>query len=103
MSPGYILAQTIHGASQYFLDHFELAKKWNNNYLISLSVASEEKLQILLNKLFDMDIPVSYFTEPDRDDELTSIVFIETEATVRLTSHLPLALKDFNYDNSCVY
>lgn len=41
-----------------------------------------------------MGIPISYFTEPDINDELTSICFIETDETKRLTSSLPLSLKN---------
>lgn len=94
--PGYQIAQSGHAISQFFLDHPELSKKWNNNYLISLSVDSQEKLQKLLLKLHEKDVPLSFFTEPDIGNELTSICFIETEETRRLTSHLPLALKNFN-------
>ena len=93
MDPGYQMAQSGHGISQFLIEHPALAKKWNNNYLISLSISSEKKLEALLTKLCDMDIPVSYFTEPDIDDQLTSIAFIETEKTVRLTSSLPKSLE----------
>lgn len=41
-----------------------------------------------------MGIPMSYFTEPDIGDELTSICFIETDKTKKLTSHLPLSLRN---------
>lgn len=43
-----------------------------------------------------MGITVSYFEEPDIGNELTSICFVETEQTRKLTSHLTLSLKDFN-------
>ena len=43
-----------------------------------------------------MGITISYFEEPDIGNELTSICFVETEQTRKLTSHLPLSLKDFN-------
>lgn len=63
-------------------------------YLISLSVESEEKLGHLLVKLNKLGIPVSYFQESDLDNELTSICFLETENTIKLTSSLSLALKN---------
>ena len=44
-------------------------------------------------KLQDKGIPVSYFTEPDINDQLTSICFIESDETIKLTSNLPLSLK----------
>jgi len=42
------------------------------------------------------NIPVSYFTEPDMNDELTSISFLETSETKGIVSSLPLSLKEFN-------
>lgn len=86
------MAQSGHAISQFFLEHTELAKQWNNGYLISLSIKNEYELQKLLRKLQDMHISVSYFTEPDIGDELTSISFLETEDTKKLTKGLKLAL-----------
>lgn len=102
IKPGYQVAQSGHAISQFFLDYPELARKWNNNYLISLSVPSEQKLVNLLEKLQKRKVPVSYFTEPDIGNELTSICFLETEETRKYTTHLPLSLKYFdnNYKNS---
>lgn len=94
LKPGYQIAQSGHAISQFFLEHPEHAKRWNNNFLISLSIKSEEKLSNLLEKIRSMGIPISYFTEPDINDELTSICFIETDETKRLTSSLPLSLKN---------
>lgn len=95
--PGHQIAQSGHAISQFFLDHPELSKKWNNNYLISLSVPNEEKLTRVLLKLQENGINVSYFIEPDINDQLTSICFIETNETKKYTSHLPLSLKDLKY------
>lgn len=86
------MSQSGHAISQFILDHHDLAKQWNNNYLISLSVSSELKLINLLNTLKDKGVPVSYFTEPDIDDQLTSICFLETEETKKLTRSLSLSL-----------
>ena len=88
------MSQMGHSISQFILDYYELSKQWNNNYLISLSVESEFKLQKLLTKLVDIGIPLSYFTEPDIGDELTSICFLETDQTIKLTSHIPLSLSN---------
>ena len=93
---GNQMSQMGHSIAQFMLEHPEMSKKWNNNYLISLSISSEEKLSNLLTKIKDIGIPVSYFIEPDIGNELTSICFVETEQTRRLTSGLPLSLKNFN-------
>ncbi len=92
ISYGLQMSQMGHSISQFILEHYRLAKQWNNGYLISLSISSEKKLIELLTKLNDRGIPVSYFTEPDINDELTSICFLETEETKKFTSSLPLSL-----------
>ena len=95
LSPGRQIAQSGHAISQFHLEHPEKSKRWNNSYLISLSIGTEKKLQTLLTKLNDVGVSVSYFTEPDIGDELTSICFLENPETVRLTSHLPLSLINY--------
>lgn len=95
ISPGYQLAQALHANSQFALEHPDLFKKWNNNYIISLSIESEEKLSILANKLTNIGVPISYFTEPDIGNQLTSICFIETDKTIKLTSKLQPSLKEY--------
>ena len=92
LAPGYQIAQSGHAIAQFFLEYPEQAKQWNNNYLISLSVSNEQKLQQLLIKIGETGTDVSYFTEPDINDELTSICFIENEKTSRFISKLPLSL-----------
>ena len=96
LSYGLQMSQMGHSIAQFILDHSEESKRWNNSYLISLSIGTEKKLQTLLTKLNDVGVSVSYFTEPDIGDELTSICFLENPETVRLTSHLPLSLINYN-------
>ena len=91
ITSGLQIAQAGHSISQFHLDHPDLAKTWNNNYLISLST-SMQGLETILNKLCENEIPVSYFTEPDIGDELTSICFLGTKETNKITSSLPLSL-----------
>ena len=92
LKPGQQIAQAGHSISQFFLEHPTIAKDWNNNYLISLAINSEEKLINLLQKLQARGIDVSYFQEPDYNDALTSICFIESDRTKSLTSSLKLSL-----------
>ncbi len=87
------MSQMGHSIAQFILENPDLAKKWNNSYLISLSIESKTKLEILLTKLCHMGIPVSYFTEPDINNELTSICFLETDKTIKMTSRLRLSLE----------
>jgi hypothetical protein len=88
------MAQSGHAISQYFLDYPELAREWNNNYLISLSIDSEQELLSLLHKLTNHEINVSHFCEPDMNHELTSICFIETKVTRKFTHKLKLSLNN---------
>lgn len=97
LSYGLQMSQMGHSVAQFMIDHHDLAKQWNNNYLISLAVSSEQKLEDLLRKLIHIGHRVSYFMEPDINNELTSICFIETEHTKKLTSHLPLSLSNINH------
>jgi hypothetical protein len=88
------MAQCGHSISQYFLDYPELGKKWCNNYLISLAIDSEEKLQKILNTFLQQNVEVSYFYEPDFNDQLTSICFLEDELTRKFTKKLKLSLNN---------
>ena len=94
LKPGYQIAQTGHSIAQFMLDHPERARQWNNNFLICLSVDNEEKLGNLLVKLRERGVHVSAFYEPDIDDQLTGIAFAGCEKSAKLTSSLPLALKN---------
>lgn len=94
LTPGQQIAQSGHGISQFLLEYPHSAKEWNNQYLISLAINSEEKLIKILQKLQEKKVEVSYFTEPDLNDELTSICFIETDKTKSLTSSLQLSLNN---------
>lgn len=93
ISSGKQLAQTIHSVSQYSLEHPTEFQLWNNSYIISLS-ATNEKLHKILSLLNEIDVKVSYFTEPDLNDELTSICFLETLETKKITKNLKLSLSD---------
>jgi len=77
----------------------EESKKWHNesNYLIYLSVQDENSLKQLISKAKEKGIKVSIFREPDIDNAITAIALEPSDATRRITSSLPLALKEFNF------
>lgn len=99
LKPGAQLAQSLHAISQYSLEHENKFKQWNNNYIISLSIENEQKLDNLLLNLEKKGVQVSSFYEPDLNNELTSICFLENDITRRLTSSLPLSFKEFKTNN----
>ena len=93
MKPGAQIAQSGHAIAQYCLEHPEHLKKWNNNYLICLSTDNQQSLEKLFEKLMTYDIPMSRFTEPDLDNQLTSIAFQHNSESRKYTTSLPLAFK----------
>ena len=64
-----------------------------SEYLVSLSIESEDKLQKLYNKLQDNGADVVAFTEPDIGDQLTAICYYGTPEMRKHTQELELALK----------
>ena len=101
LSPGYQAIQSAHAAIEFQHEHPEIAKEWNTNskYLIFLSVENEEELQSLLQKIQIKDLKYSVFLEPDIGNQLTAIALEPTDKSYRLTSNLPLALKEISYGN----
>ena len=93
---GYQVAQSIHAATTFavkFPDHF---LNWfeSSNYVISLSADNEEHLKNIYDKLVSNGANVVAFTEPDINDQLTSICFYGTPEMRKLTQHLNLTLKN---------
>jgi peptidyl-tRNA hydrolase len=74
----------------------EIAEKWHteSNYVIALGIPDQRELEMLARKAEKKGITVVRFYEPDIDNQLTSICLEPCEATRRITSHLPLLLKE---------
>ena len=79
-------------------EHPEILFEWYNvsNYLVVLSVDNEESLKNLIAKAKDRGLKCSVFTEPDIDNQITSIALEPCVETTRLVSSIPLALKEYN-------
>ena len=93
---GYQLVQTAHSVAEFahqFPNQFNDWKR-DSNYLISLSVDNEEKLQRLFYKLQDNGADVVAFIEPDINDQLTSICYYGTPELMKITQKLDLALEE---------
>jgi len=82
-------------------EHPELAEKWykESNYLIYLSVENESELKQLIHKLQQSNLKYSVFRESDIDNQITAICIEPSEETRRITSQLPLLLKEYKVDN----
>ena len=94
--PGYQAVQAAHAAIEFQHEHPEIAKNWNtySKYLVFLSVENESELQFYLEKIKFKDLKYTVFLEPDIGNQLTAIAIEPGELTQKLTSRLPLALKN---------
>jgi len=64
-----------------------------------LSVKDENELNSLIKKLKKSNLYFSIFTEPDIDNQVTSVCIEPSDKTRRLTSSLPLMLRQYNTDD----
>ena len=96
INAGYQLVQSAHALAEFAYEFPNQFKDWkvNSNYLISLSVDNEEKLQRLYYKLQDNGADVVAFNEPDIDNQLTAICYYGTPELRKITNKLNLALKN---------
>ena len=94
ISKGYQLTQSNHAVARFAYNYPNQFKDWieNSEYMISLSIDDEEKLQRLFYKLQDNDAHVVAFNEPDIDNQLTSICYYGTPEIRKITNKLDLAL-----------
>ena len=79
LEPAYASVQGGHAIASFCLEHPDLAREWNNEYLIFVQVKNIFRLEDWIYKLKSYEIPFSSFTEPDLGDALTSIAFLEDE------------------------
>lgn len=80
LPPGLQIAQSCHALRTFAADYPELDAAWyaNGNNIVVLRVADERTLVTLGHDLYDQNVRVSYFTEPDLDDETTAIACEES-------------------------
>lgn len=101
LNPGYQAVQAAHAGIDFQHHYPEIAKQWNtqSNYLIILSVENEGRLFLCLEKFKFYGLKVTEFREPDIGNQLTAIAVEPSEKTRKLTSKLPLALKELSYED----
>lgn len=95
ISPGYQIAQSNHSVAEFAHKYPKHFTSWitESNYIVSLSIKNEFKLEHLLKKLELYGAKVVGFREPDIGDELTSLCFYGTPELRKITNKLNLALK----------
>ena len=77
------------------MQHPDDAYLWHDfsNYIVCLSVEDEFSLISLFAKANERGLKCSCFHEPDLGGEMTSITLEPSDASRRLCSNLPLAMK----------
>ncbi len=98
MSPGYQLVQVSHSIADFAHSFPDIFSKWkqNSNSIVSLSVKNEEDLINLTHLLKIKNINFVAFNEPDINNQLTSICIEPSLSAKKITSSLPLSLKEYN-------
>lgn len=86
LKPAYAGVQSGHAVAQYLIEYG--SKNWKNEYLIYLTVADENELKQLLQRLQTMMAGITVFREPDLENEITAIACVPDK--YKMFSKLPL-------------
>jgi hypothetical protein len=94
LKPGAQVAQSGHAIAAFARAHRETFEAWTDgpNNLVVIAIAGELELDALRQRLGGARLAAVH--EPDLGDQLTAIAVEATDATARLVSTLPLALRD---------
>ncbi|CAB4197008.1 Peptidyl-tRNA hydrolase, PTH2 [uncultured Caudovirales phage] len=90
------MAQAVHAAFQFCLEHTDTTFSWmnNSNYICLLSANNEHELNMLLEKANLHNIKLSVFREPDIYNQITAIALAPGVKSKKLCNNLKLALRD---------
>lgn len=93
LSAGSKLAQSVHCAFQFALEHSNVTNNWmtNSNYICILSAKDEEEIIQLLDKAKENNINHSVFREEDLNNSITAIALEPGSNSKRLCRKLKLA------------
>lgn len=94
---GYQCVQPAHALAEFAVKYPRCFKKWQTVYqnLVVLSVQDEAELEALSQKFGEQNLKYVLFREPDVNNQITAIAVQPHIKTYKLTSSLPLALKEF--------
>lgn len=100
LTPGYQAVQPAHALAEFAIKFPKTFKNWqvNQKNLVVLSTTNELALNDLFIKAQELKIKSVIFHEPDIGNEATAIALEPCEATYKLTSSIPLALKGYEYE-----
>lgn len=79
-----------------------MSRLWNarSNYIVCLAAKDEPDLEKLIEKCEQSGLEHFVFREPDIGNQITSIAIEPSEQTQKITSSLPLTLKQNNHVTS---
>lgn len=94
--PGHQLAQAVHAAFQFSVEHPGLCDNWyrSSNYLVIVSVPDEDAMIPVVANAIGSDLPFSLVREPDIGDQITSLALPPGDASRKLCANFPLALRN---------
>lgn len=95
LTPGQQLAQSLHAAFEFSIQHPEITKEWNqnSNFICALAAANEKELVSLIKNLEKHNARFSVFRESDLNNEITAVAIEPGPVAKRFTRYFPLALK----------
>jgi hypothetical protein len=98
LSPGYQAVQPAHALAEFAIKFPKTFKTWQTTHknLVVLSTSNELALRMLSVQAAASKIRGVIFCEPDIGNEATALCLEPCDETYRITSSLPLALKEFN-------
>lgn len=98
LTPGYQTVQSAHALAEFIFKYPIIANDWhiNSNFLATLAVKNESELIQLTQKLEQNNIKFVIFNEPDIDNQITAIAIEPSDASRRICSNIPLALREYN-------
>lgn len=96
LTPGQQLAQTNHASLTFAVKFPELAKTWHDvsNYIVILAAKDHAELKHYAQRFEKAELNFIQFREPDLNNEITAICVEPSDETQRITSNLPLALRE---------
>lgn len=88
LTTGQKVAQLVHGMRAWSEEHPELDGHWfrNSNTVVCL----EGEVEKIHSKLQNLNVPHALFREPDLENKLTCLVFLQNEVTKKISKGLPL-------------
>lgn len=93
---GHQATQSAHAAFAFSQEHPGITSLWHreSKFLILLSVPNEAALLELARRVAVVGIAHSAWREPDWENTLTALAIAPSPETSRLTSSLPLTLRE---------